>query len=60
MIKISRFLSFIIFIALSAVSAQAAVPDAKGWFEADYVQWEPVSGAADYNVYIAPEGGEYT
>ena len=60
MIKISRFLSFIIFFALSAVSAQAAVTEAKGWFEAAYAQWEPVSGAADYNVYIAPEGGEYT
>ncbi len=43
-----------------AAPVHAAVTEAQGWFEAAYAQWEPVSGAADYNVYIAPAGGEYT
>ena len=45
---------------LMSFSAKAAITEAGGWFEAVYAQWEPVSGAKDYHVYVRPAGGTYT
>ena len=58
--KFLRILPILFALFLPASAVRAAVTEAQGWFEAAYAQWEPVSGAADYNVYIAPAGGEYT
>ena len=46
-------------VSLLPYSAKAAITEAKGWFESLYVQWQPVAGATDYNVYLKTSGGEY-
>lgn len=43
-----------------ATPAKAAITKQYGWFESAAVEWEAVSGATDYNVYVKPAGGTYT
>ena len=46
----------------SLMSANAAVyiKSAEGWLESAFVEWTLSEGFEDYNVYVRPEGGEYT
>lgn len=53
----SKISSFICGVALAAASANAAITASGGWFEAAYVQWEPISSAESYNVYYTKSGG---
>lgn len=34
------------------------ITEARGWFEAVYVKWEPFDGASSYDVYV--KGGQYS
>lgn len=34
--------------------------EAAGWFETTYVKWENMPEASSYEVYVKPDGGEYT
>ncbi len=45
---------------ICATPASAAITKEYGWFESAAVEWEAVSGATDYNVYVKPAGGTYT
>lgn len=42
----------------SAVASAAGITAAHGWLEAAYAEWEPVAGAASYNVYVCQGSGE--
>ena len=44
---------------ICATPASAAITKEYGWFESAAVEWEAVSGATDYNVYVRPAGGTY-
>lgn len=55
--KISSFLLMLVALMCS-MSVKAAINLEYGWFESAAVQWDAVSGAADYNVYI--KGGQYS
>ena len=55
-----HFFSALALLWTIAIPAKAAITEAQGWFESAYAQWEPVSGASTYNVYVKPEGGSYT
>ena len=44
---------------ICATPASAAITKEYGWFESAAVEWEAVSGATDYNVYVKPAGGTY-
>lgn len=46
--------------SVCALQASAAITEQAGWFETAYAKWEPVAGADDYDVYVKPEGGQYT
>ena len=45
---------------ICATPASAAITKEYGWFESAAVEWEAVSGATNYNVYVRPVGGTYT
>ena len=45
---------------ICATPASAAITKEYGWFESAAIEWEAVSGATDYNVYVKPAGGTYT
>lgn len=53
----SKISNFMCGVALAAASANAAITASGGWFEAAYVQWEPISNAESYNVYYTKSGG---
>lgn len=55
-----HFFSALALLWTIAIPTKAAITEAQGWFESAYAQWEPVSGASTYNVYVKPEGGSYT
>ena len=40
--------------------AAVTVNNAAGWLESAYVEWAPLSGYNDYNVYVRPQNGQYT
>lgn len=44
---------------ICATPASAAITKQYGWFESAAIEWEAVSGATDYNVYVKPAGGTY-
>jgi Pectate lyase len=56
-----KILAFTI-ILCSCLSAAAAVhiKSAEGWLESAFVKWTVLEGYSDYNVYVRPEGGNYT
>lgn len=49
-------------VLFSCMSAGAAVRinSAAGWLESAYVEWAPLAGYSDYNVYVRPTNGTYT
>lgn len=54
--------SVITIVLFSCMSAGAAVQinSAAGWLESAYVEWAPLAGYSDYNVYVRPTNGTYT
>lgn len=50
------------FLLCSTLSANASVPirTSNGWLESAFVEWLIQDGYSDYNVYVRPEGGDYT
>ena len=40
--------------------ASVYVRGAAGWLESAFVEWSVLEGYSDYNVYVRPEGGNYT
>ena len=53
-----RLLTFTIAcILLFVASAQTVIIyESAGWLESAYLKWQPVDGAASYNVYVSGEG----
>lgn len=45
---------------ICATPASAAITKQYGWFESAAIEWDAISGATDYNVYVKPVGGTYT
>ena len=45
---------------ICATPASAAITKQYGWFESAAIEWDAISGATDYNVYVKPAGGTYT
>ena len=44
-----------------AAGEKAVITKSEGWHESAYVQWDKLSDADSYNVYVKPsQGGEYT
>lgn len=43
-------------LALLCLPASAAITKSGGWLETAYAEWQPVTGAASYNVYICHDG----
>ena len=52
-------LSLLILCALAYAQAAVTVNEAGGWFECAYVEWAPMSGYNDFNVYIRLQNGTY-
>ena len=50
------------FVLCSILSAGAAVQikSTDGWLESAFVEWMHSDNYSDYNVYVRPEGGDYT
>ena len=50
------------FVLCSYLSVRAAVTinSAEGWLESAFVEWAYSNNYDDYNVYVRPEGGDYT
>ena len=50
------------FVLCSILSANAAVQikSTDGWLESAFVEWTYSGNYSDYNVYVRPEGGDYT
>lgn len=40
--------------------AAVKITQSAGWHEGGYVMWTPEEGATSYEVYVRPEGGEYS
>lgn len=53
-----RFLSLIAAGALCLSANALTITQTQGWFESGCVQWKPVTGATDYNVYVSPSTNE--
>ncbi|MCF0209663.1 MAG: hypothetical protein HUK07_09425, partial [Bacteroidaceae bacterium] len=47
---------FSLILLTSTTNAAVNILKCSGWFEAGYATWEAVSGATNYNVYIAESG----
>ena len=52
-------LSFVLCSFLS-VNAAVQIQKAEGWLESAFVEWTASDSYSDYNVYVRPEGGNYT
>ena len=56
-----KFLVFtIIFFSCLSAGAAVRIQSAEGWLESAFVEWTVLDGYSDYNVYVRPEGGNYT
>ena len=55
-----KILSFMLTLValVCTMSVNAAITLEYGWYETAAIQWDAISGAADYNVYI--KGGQYS
>lgn len=60
--KIMKKLLVFSFIFCSVLSVNAAVQikSTDGWLESAFVEWMHSDNYSDYNVYVRPEGGDYT
>ena len=60
--KYMKKLLVISFVFCSILSAGAAVQikSTDGWLESAFVEWMHSGSYSDYNVYVRPEGGDYT
>ena len=52
-------ITLVLFSCLSA-GASVSINSAAGWLESAYVEWAPLAGYSDFNVYVRPENGTYT
>ncbi len=50
------FVFFAFAICVLFANAAVSIKSVSGWFEAGYVTWSAMSGATNYNVYIAKDG----
>lgn len=41
-------------------SEKVSIIESAGWHESAYTKWKGFEGIENYNVYVKPEGGEYT
>ncbi len=57
--KKNLFITLVFFSCLSA-GASVSINSAAGWLESAYVEWAPLGGYSDFNVYVRPENGTYT
>ena len=53
-------LSFAPGTAFAVTEDSVQIIEAEGWLESAYVKWTGFDGADGYNVYVKPEGGEYS
>ncbi len=53
------FLAIAILLTCSFTQAAVTVNSAQGWFESAFVEWAPLGGYTDYNVYVRPANGTY-
>lgn len=50
------FFAFIVLATLSGWAQTVTITESSGWLESAFVKWQPVSGAASYNVYYTGGG----
>ena len=52
-------ITLITLLSLGIAQAAVTINSASGWFESAFVEWAPLAGYSDFNVYVRPVGGTY-